>query len=145
MSTPLAPFPDIPAVVMAGIEAYFAPELDPIDIDGQTAYRVAGAFAPEGPLLGEKFVRVSALGGPETLITTRPTVDIDVFAGSRREARDLSQRIHQWLVRYPHRVWYDARFVVLDTVRVSMSPQEVDWQDSRVRRFYSSYQISARR
>jgi len=144
VSDPLEPFPDLVDVIAVGLEADF-PELASHDVGGETVYRVGTEFPPEGPLLGERFVRVGGLGAPETLITTRPMIDLDVFAGSRHEVVDLAGRIHQWMVRYPRRVRYGARFVVLDTVRVSMSPQVVDWRDDRVRRVYSSYQISARR
>lgn len=145
MTTPLAPFPDITETVMHGLEAQF-PELAPHTINGETVYRVGREVPIEGPLVGGRFVRVGGIGAPEGFVTTRPTIDLDVFAGSYAAGWDLSQRIHQWIIRYPHRIEFGARFVVLDAVRVSMSPQEVDWDaDSRVRRFYSSYQISARR
>jgi hypothetical protein len=145
VSEPLAPFPDITTVVMHGIEQAFMDDLGPVSLDGETVYRVARGFPLEGPLVAGRFVRVGGIGAPEDRFTTRPTIDVDVFAPSYAAGWDLAQRIHQWLVRYPHSVQVDARSVVLDTVRVSMSPQEVDWKDSRVRRFYSSYQISARR
>lgn len=145
MRQPLAPFPDVRDVVAVGIEAEFAADLGPVQIAGETLYRVDSRLPPEGPLVAGHFARVGGLGAPEGFVTTRPTIDLDIFGPDYDSTRDLSYRIHQWLVRYPHRVSYGARFVVLDTVRVSMSPQEVDWQDSRVRRFYSSYQISARR
>lgn len=142
---PLAPFPDVREALGYGLETHFPGELAPYVLDGQDVYRVGSRFPPEGPLLGGRFVRVGGIGGPDDLITHHGTYDIDVFAPTYSQGWDLAQRIHQWVMRYPRRIEFGARSVVLDTVRVSMSPQEVDWVDSRVRRFYSSYQISARR
>lgn len=91
------------------------------------------------------YVRVAAIGGPADQLTTRATIDIDVFTLDYWASVNLAGDIQQLLMAYPHRVETGGRVVVLDTVTNPLAPQEVPWTDRNVHRQYASYAISARR
>lgn len=103
-------------------------------------YRVGRVFPPD---LFDKlpYVRVRDIGGNDDGLTDVPLVDVDVFHTSFDNARDLCKGIQARLLMYPHVV----RSTVIDQVRTAMRPHDVPWDDDRIFRFYSSYQVSARR
>ena len=91
------------------------------------------------------FVRVSVIGGGSGRLEIRPLVDVDVFSKDRDTSMRLAVSIEAWLLDYPHRTTLDSNFVLLDEVSTVMVPQRVPWPDGTLKRYLSSYQISARR
>lgn len=144
LTTPLDPFPDLVVAVMDLLVANFPNELG---ADAMTGQQAVYDHLPSEDFssYGDWFVRVGHLGGRGDRLTSRGTVDIDVFGRGRTATWDFAQRIHQTVIRYPHRIESSARIVVLDEVTVSTEPQAVPWPDPRVRRFMMSYGLSARR
>ncbi len=86
------------------------------------------------------FVRAGRTGGAPirgSEHTDRPVIDIDVFAATRGEAKQIAKEIEQMLMASRH---------PLDDVNVLMSPQRVPWVEGvPIVRFYASYQASLRR
>lgn len=86
------------------------------------------------------FVRAGRTGGAPirgSEHTDRPVVDVDCFAATRAEAKNMAKRIEQMLMASRH---------PLDDVNVLMSPQRVPWVEGvPIVRFYASYQASLRR
>lgn len=95
------------------------------------------------------FVRVSDIGaggGRNRLTRERGHLDVDIFGRTRSQAYTLGREIQAFLEGYPHSITLDdGRFVLVEEVVTLMRPQRVAWDDSTLRRYYSSYQISARR
>jgi hypothetical protein len=130
------PFPDI----IDGLKILFAQWFPELATQPDDDFRVGRVFPPN---LQDRlpFVRMADIGGNDDGLTDTPLIDIDVFHQTFAQARDLSKGIQVRLLGYPHRVGS----LVIDEVRTAMRPHDVPWDDDRVRRFYSSYQISARR
>jgi hypothetical protein len=103
-------------------------------------FRVGRVF-PEGLQSKLPYVRVRDIGGNDDGLTDVPLIDVDVFHTGFNAARDLSKGIQRNLLGTPHVV----NGVVIDLVRTAMRPHDVPWDDDRVYRFYSSYQVGARR
>lgn len=92
------------------------------------------------------FVRVTDIGGGATgRLLQLGLVDIDVFGRSRNQARDLAVAIQALVEGYPHSVQTEAGFVLIDRASTAMRPQGVPYSDTTLRRYYSSYRLSARR
>lgn len=103
-------------------------------------FRVGRVF-PENLQAKLPYVRVRDIGGNDDGLTDVPLIDVDVFHDSFDHARDLAKGIQAHLLMYPHVIGS----TVIDQVRTAMRPHDVPWDDDRVYRFYSSYQVSARR
>ena len=138
---PLVPFPNLEVALQDGLIADFTELASRPDGQDRVGLRLLDRTLDQG----EFYVRVGRVGGAGDLLTSRGAFDVDVYGTSYTATWDFAQRIHQWVIRYPRRIESNARFVVLDSVGVTMEPQEVPWSDPRVRRFMMSYNISARR
>lgn len=91
------------------------------------------------------FAAVARIGGPQSALESNPLVDIDIFADTRPAAYSLSARVSAFLLGYPRSVKVGTRLLVLDSVFETSGQVELPWEDADVRRFKSTYQISARR
>lgn len=80
-------------------------------------------------------------------LEVNPTVDFDLYWRGRSRTRTLAVQIEAWMLSYPHSVTTpEDGFMLIDGVIVSMGPQRVPFaENSNVERYYSSYQLSARR
>lgn len=138
---------DFENIVMDMLRAWYPDELG-TRLDG-TLLVATDAPANLGDRVREHgyFARVSDIGagGGRNRLEDRAHVDIDVFGKSRASARDLAVGIQARLEGYPHSLTVDGGFVLIDEVITLMRPQRVAWADGTIRRFYSSYQFSARR
>jgi len=91
------------------------------------------------------FVRVTDIGGAGGRLDVGATVDVDVYGRSRNQTRDLAVAIEGFMLSAPHSVFVGGAFVLVDSVGLSVRPHRVPWPDETIRRYYSSYQLSARR
>lgn len=129
----LGPYRDEEVVVLDLIEAYFGV--------GQPNERVIYTGDEKSTDNSElPFVRVGRVGGaprPGAEHTDRPVIDVDVYASTRAEAKEIAKLIEQLLLSRPHPI---------DYCNVLMSPQRVQWVAGiPVRRFYASYHLGLRR
>jgi hypothetical protein len=131
------PYPDTVDGLKVLLPQWY-PELETED-DG--TFHVGRIF-PDDMQSHLPYVRARDIGGNDDGLTDIPLIDIDVFHSSFRAARDLALGIQAHLLGYPHRV---GGLIVIDRVSTAMRPHDVPWEDDRVFRQYSSYQISARR
>jgi hypothetical protein len=124
---------DEEAVVLDQIEAWFAAKQ-------QTVY--TGTETPGDANLEDQlpFVRIGRTGGAPirgSEHTDRPVIDVDVFAATRAQGKQMAKEIEQVLLARQHPI---------DETNVLMSPQRVPWVEGvPIRRFYASYQVSLRR
>jgi len=110
-----------------------------------SVYRV-GTSLPSGLDVTLPYVRVDRVGGRQEKLLETPVLDLDVFHSSRPLAVSLSETISTFLLGYPHAVVLPGgRKVILDIIEQVSPPVEVPWDDSNIRRFLSSYQITVRR
>jgi hypothetical protein len=128
----LPPFRDDEAVVLDQIDALF--DWEPGAHSGD---QTPGDEDLERVL---PFVRAGRAGGAAirgSEHTDRPVIDVDVFARTRAEAKQIAQRIEQMLLAAQHPI---------DDVNVLMGPQRVPWVEGvPIVRMYASYQVSLRR
>ena len=108
------------------------------------------AFAETGTSLDEvetnlPYLRVEVVGGQGDRFGRTSLVDVEVFAGTYREAVSLAEALSAYLLGYPRSVMVGERLVVLDVVVETRPPVELPWDDSQIRRFAATYQISVRR
>lgn len=87
-------------------------------------------------------LQVVGIGGSgDRLQFDNQRVDIDAFAATRSEARDLAQRLHDWLLRdLPGQMLGTATFVL--TVSEFLAPTWTPYDNTDVRRFTCSVQIN---
>lgn len=90
------------------------------------------------------WVMVDDLGGAEDRFGGSHGVDLEVLADDYDEAKSLCSRLVAYLLGYPRSVEVDGRKVTLDRVE-AQGPRELPWEDSSIRRFMSTLQISFRR
>lgn len=128
------PFRDETREVLDIIKAFFAapgPEQRVVYTGDQTPVSFEGKLP---------FIRSDRVGGatrPGNEHTDRPVQDVDVYASTRAEAKNVAQLVEQLLLSRPHPI---------DSCTVLMSPQRVEWvEDSKIRRFYASYHLGLRR
>jgi hypothetical protein len=148
--------------------AYDVPRrVDPLDVmldfvlSSRVALTAAGALAPAAlldknvaldlpstGLVGRlPFVWVQPGPGADTdRFESVADVDVHVFAATYPVARNLAFGLESRLLGYPFRVSTGGRSVLVDRVTVAVPAAEVEWQqDSAIRRFQGTYQISNRR
>ncbi len=130
----LGDFPDIETLTLDVLEGLY-PQLTEGDV------RLADTETPANLQDLPVFVRVSLVTGRDDRITDYSVVDIDVFASSRAVAYAWAQDIRSRLTGGPHR----AGSGVIDRVVTEEKPRRLPWADENVRRFGSTYRISARR
>lgn len=128
----LPPFRDEESIVLDQIDALFGWEPGVHSGDQTPADEDLEKALP--------FVRAGRTGGAPirgSEHTDRPVIDIDCFAHTRAEAKDMAKRIEQMLLAAQH---------PLDDTNILMSPQRVPWVEGvPIVRFYASYQVSLRR
>lgn len=88
------------------------------------------------------FVRVGEIPGRTTPNQIHGTLDFDVFGLTDATTGDLARRIDMKFITGRHRI---ASGASIDTVFSQMSPHAVPWADASVRRYYSSFAVTARR
>lgn len=89
------------------------------------------------------FIRVRRVGGASDHINDYPTVDLEVFHNTAVNGESLAELVRQHLTT-PGLPAVPLRGVI-DTVEVIAGPQELPWADTRVRRYGTTYRITARR
>lgn len=100
----------------------------------------AGNRTPSDLLAKLIYVRVTNIGGPRDHLTDSPRVDIDVFAGSRDDARDAAEMIDTAL-----RPRVRVGSAIIDSVRTVTSPRELPWSNEKIKRYSATYAIGLRR
>ena len=91
------------------------------------------------------YLRVSLVGGSGGRLNRVSVVDIEHFADTYAQAISQAEAFSAYLLGYPRSVKVGERLVVLDMVVETRPPVELPWDDSRIRRFAATYQISVRR
>jgi hypothetical protein len=121
----LAPFVDLELAVMQTI----------------TDLATTGTVTPDNLQTVTPFIRVSRIGGPDSLFIDSGRIDLDCFATTRSAAYSLAESCRQRLLTVPHVVSAGR----IDSVTTDSGPHEVPWGDPTVRRFTASYTVTARR
>lgn len=146
--TDLGDFPDIETLTLDVLEGLY-PQLTGAGyagyLDGYTGVytgpRLTDTETPANLQDLPVFIRVTLVTGRDDRITDRSVVDIDVFASSRAVAYAWAKDIRSRLTGGPHR----AGSGIIDRVVTEEKPRRLPWSDENVRRFGSTYRISARR
>lgn len=87
-------------------------------------------------------IRCTRIGGPDDRFTDRARVEVLAYAGTRAEARTLSEQARQILLAYPHAT--DSG--VIDYVETEVGPHDSESRDTgRMRRWRAVYRVSVRR
>lgn len=86
------------------------------------------------------FHRIVHLGGPRDALNDYARFDIDTFAATRGAAKTAAEQLHDLLL--PRTRLTSA---IIDSVRTDASPHQAPWDNTNVRRFLATYQITARR
>jgi hypothetical protein len=135
--TDLTPYPDIEEAIRTLLLRDFAADLP-------TGAHVGVDWpADDSPL---PFVRIEKVApSRRTQLNDYPSVDIEVLAAKRAEAKSLIERIDSHILDYPHSVVISSGQAVLDTVTVPIPPSAREWDSPSVRRYAGTYQFSVRR
>lgn len=131
--TDLGAFPD-PEVAVIAVLADLVPDA------GHIATRTPAD--PGGTLAWLPFLRIVCYGGSDNDVTDLSRVDVDAFAATKSEARDLAEAARQRLTGKPHvgTGW------ALDHVRTDLKPHEVPYVDNPPPyRYTAAYSVTARR
>lgn len=133
MSQELRPYADLTDVLFALAERDFA------DVYGKmgTSLEDVEESLP--------FLRAEIIGGSGGRLQRASLVDVEHFADTYRGAKMQAEAFSAYLLGYPRSVSVDERLVVLDMVVETRPPVEMPWDDSSIRRFAATYQISVRR
>lgn len=89
---------------------------------------------------GRETVHVQDAGGTEASIFRTDRISVDVYAGSRKAARDLSERVKLLLVDRPH----DTPFGLVDSVTVEVVPTQQQYQSDTTTQFNAIYRVESR-
>lgn len=121
---------------------YFGP-----DAGGKVTQANRGTKVPATGLSTRlPFIHAFHWDGDSDRFGTRPIVDLSTFAGTYSESRLTALGIETKLLGYPFRVNSGGRSVLVDRVEAVSPAVEVEWQqDSSIRRFQGTYQLSLRR
>lgn len=103
----------------------------------QYAGRVGTKFA-EDLSTNPRWIRIAIIGGSQSQIECFPVLDVHTFASTYREAELLAWAINGLLLSYPLVM---GRLVLTDAT-VGQIPNDVPWDDPKVRRFVATYQLS---
>ncbi|WP_329520507.1 phage tail termination protein [Spirillospora sp. NBC_01491] len=88
------------------------------------------------------FVRVRRLGGTDDRVTDQARIAVEVFAPTRAAAWETARLVQQRLISGPTRV---PGAGVIDRVRTEVGPQDLPYEDPRIRCVSATYLVSARR
>lgn len=124
----LAPFPDVEQAVISLL----------------TGLGTADTETPSNLVANLPFIRVNRIGGTNDRITDAARVDVNIYAVKRTDAATLAETVRQRMLSYPHVITIPVA-CVLDDVITDVAPNEVPWGDPAIRRFTSSYRVTARR
>lgn len=133
--TDLAAFPDV-EVSLRAVLGDLVPDADHIGVETPAD--------PTGSLTWLPFIRVGVFGGSDNLITDTSRLDVETFAATRAEARDLAEAARQRMLNAgaPH---VGAGFV-LDHVVTDTRPHYVPYvDDPPPYRYTAAYTATARR
>jgi hypothetical protein len=86
-------------------------------------------------------VRVLGAGGHDDRITSRERVDVESFAATRGEARELAGQVRTAMHAASHTVidgW------LIDLVHTEAGPMWLDYQNENVRRYLATYLVLTR-
>lgn len=86
--------------------------------------------------LSEKliYVSVEVNGGEQDYFESAPIIDIDVFALKKLDAKNAIATIVLYFLRYPQSVVVDGRHFMVDAVDIISVPQDMPWEDPKIRR-----------
>lgn len=85
-------------------------------------------------------IQITAIGGLGERFSSSPRIDVDVYAGSYEEAKDLSAQVHEALM-FLHGSVGDA---VIRNVLVSALPSRRPYDNSGLQRVGATYLVSGR-
>lgn len=91
------------------------------------------------------YANIVKIGGQRTKQEDFPVVDIDIFAATQAETETWAEQIDAFLLGGERRIVVGGRVVVVDTVLTNVSPRQLPWADSGVRRFGMTYNLVLRR
>lgn len=114
------------------------PDVESVLVAGLGSYGTCGTETPPDLQNHLPFVRIKRRGGTNDQFSDYARVDIDVFAETRAVGVPLTEEIRQYLLDG----WALRQF---DWVVTESGPQELPWDDPNVRRWVSTYRITARR
>lgn len=86
-------------------------------------------------------VRVAGAGGPDDRLTARERIDVECFAATRADARDLAERARIAMHATSHTVvggW------LIDRVSTEAGPFWADYANDAVRRYVATYLVESR-
>lgn len=105
------------------------------------AFDVTSATDTPADLAGSlPFVQVRQIGGTGTRFSGEPRVDVDVYAGTYSDARDLAGRVHDALMMLRGEV----NGAIIRDVSVAMMPSARPYDNTGLRRIGATYYVSAR-
>ena len=91
------------------------------------------------------YLRAEIIGGSGGRLNRYTLMDVEHFADRYSTAKMQAEALSAYLLGYPRSVKVGERLVVLDEVVETRPPVELPWDDSPIRRFAATYQISVRR
>jgi hypothetical protein len=86
-------------------------------------------------------VRVAAAGGSDDRLCSHDRVDVETFAATRGDARDLAERVRTAMRAASHSLvdgW------LIDLVTTEAGPVWIDYQNDQVRRYITTYMVESR-
>lgn len=86
------------------------------------------------------YVRPVVLGGPGDGVTTAAVVELDVFSRTRNKARDTCAELVE---RLAPRVRVGS--AMIDHVTTRVSPRQLPWDNTEIKRFTATLVITTRR
>lgn len=90
------------------------------------------------------YVSVSVGGGDQNYFQATPIIDVDVFASTVSSTKTLTEDLSLYFLRYPQSVVVGGRVFMLDNAEVTI-PQDMPWEDPKIRRRSVTIQATVRR
>lgn len=138
--TDLAPLPDPNAVMMALLQSA-APDVDP---ESDEAWYVGTAYPDELEQRSAPTLLVGHLGGPTDETGARPAIDVTVIAPTYTAAQGTIEIIEPAVMGARFAVLEGGWKIVIDRVE-GQGFYEVEWDDTRLRRFMGTFTLTIRR
>lgn len=134
---------DVAYRLFPSIERLLVAVLEPV-IDAPVTAELPHDFQePNGDAYELPVVVVDRIAGSDLdWKMDRPIFDVDVYAGTRQQAQDLSEQIRAYLrFELPgKRVDFEGNGVVFGRVRTVVGPRTLNHPDSRIRRYSANYE-----